>query len=232
MRLGYLIVAGSILLYGFPALTIANRSTPVSFASNYRQDAKGLEAEYQPFVNAFNKGQALPFDKEFATLTLPDPAGWFGQYFETEHVQALVDDYEAEVAAEQKSLFTVMKKIWPSGTHFKVHCKPHPPSPAGFPPRQDAYEPKKAVPVEQFDVEFEADRLGTNGGRSMSSLHGVGRRRIPIPRRGRLSILVHARHSSAQKTEIAWLNGALSLTRAVVLGYLFCFPYQRRSVIG
>src|ERR1700722_2307980 len=167
MRLVYLIVAGSILLY---ALTIATRSIPISFASNYRQDAKGLEAEYQPFVNAFNKGQAPPFDKEFATLSLPDPAEWFGQYFETEHVQALVDDYDAEVAAGQKSLFTIMKKIWPLGTHFKVHCKPHPPSPAGFQPRQDAYEPKKAVPVEQFDVEFEADRLGTNGGRSMSSL--------------------------------------------------------------
>jgi hypothetical protein len=170
MRLGYLVVAGLILLSASPALTIANRSVAVSFASSYRQDAKGLEAEYQPFLNAFNEGQAPPFDKEFAALTLPDPAGWFGQYFETEHVQALVDDYEAEIAAEQKSLFTIMTKFWPSGTHFKVHCKLHPPSPARFQPRQDAYEPKKAIPVEQFDVEFEADRPGTKNGRSMSIL--------------------------------------------------------------
>jgi len=145
MRLGHLVVAGLILLSGFPILTTVNRPAAVSFASSYHQDAKGLEAEYQPFLKAFNKGQTPPFDKEFAALTLPDPAGWFGQYFETEHVQALVDDYEAEIAAEQKSLFTIMTKLWPSGTHFKVHCKPHPPSSAKFQPRQDAYEPKKAV---------------------------------------------------------------------------------------
>jgi hypothetical protein len=170
MRLGYLVVAGLILLSAFPALTTANRSAAVLFASGYRHDAKGLEAEYQPFLNAFNKGQAPPFDKEFAALTLPDATEWFGEYFETEHVQALVDDYQAEVAAEQKSLFTIMTKVWPSGTHFKVHCKPQPPFPAEFQPRQNAYEPKKAVPVEQFQVEFEADKLGAKGGRSVSNL--------------------------------------------------------------
>jgi hypothetical protein len=170
MRPGNLFAICLILLFAFPTLTTANRSAVLSFASSYHHDAKGLEAEYQPFLNAFNKGQGPPFDKEFAALTIPDPAGWFGEYFETEQVQALVDDYEAEVAAEQKSLFTIMTKFWPSGTHFKVHCKPHPPSPAGFQPRQSAYEPRKAISVEQFDVEFEADKPGTKGSRSMSIL--------------------------------------------------------------
>jgi len=168
MRPGNLFAACLILLSAFSTFTPTDRSVAVSIASSYRHDATGLEAEYQPFVNAFNRGQGPPFDKEFAALTLPDPFGWFGEYFETEQVQALVDDYEAEVAAEEKSLFTIMTKIWPSGTHFKVHCKPHPASPAGFQPRQSAYEPKKAISVEQFDVEFEADKLGTKRGRSMS----------------------------------------------------------------
>jgi|SRR6266403_2655849 hypothetical protein len=170
MRLGYLVVAGLMLLTVSLRFTTVSTSA-VSFASHYSHDAKGLEAEYQPFLDAFNKGQAPPFDKEFSTLTIPDPTLWFGEYFETEQVQALVDDYKAEVAAEQKSRFTIMTKLWPSGTHFKVHCKPHPPSPAGFQPRQNAYQPKKAVSIEQFNVEFEANKPSMNGGgRSMSIL--------------------------------------------------------------
>jgi len=168
MRLGYLAVFGLILLHGFPPLTNATRPAAVSFDLTYKHDAKGLEAEYQPFLDAFNKGQTPPFDKEFVALTLPDPAKWFGEYFETEQVQALVDEYQAEIAKEQKSRFTVMTKHWPSGTHFKVHCKRYPPSLAGFQPRQNAYKPKTPIPVEQFEVKFEADKPGTKGGRSIS----------------------------------------------------------------
>jgi hypothetical protein len=170
MRHGDLSVAGFVLLFVGPALITANSSTAVSLPSSYSHDARGLETEYEPFLKAFNKGQAPPFDKEFTALTLPDPTGWFGQYFEVEQIQALVGDYEAEIAAEQKSLFTIMTKNWPSGTRFKVHCKTHAASPSGLPPRQNAYQPKKPIPVEQFEVEFEADTLGTRGGRSMSFL--------------------------------------------------------------
>lgn len=170
MRRGNLLAAGLVLLSAVPVLITANSFATMPLPSGYSHDAKGLETEYQPFLTAFNNGQAPPFDKEFTTLTLPDPTGWFGQYFEMEQVQALVDDYEAEIAAEQKSLFTMMTKVWPSGTHFKVHCKTHPPSPPGLPPRQNAYQPKKPIPVEQFEVEFEADKLGARGGRSLTLL--------------------------------------------------------------
>jgi len=166
----YLIWAGLVSLLAVPALITTESFAAVALPSGYSQDAKGLEAEYQPFLKAFNKGQAPPYDKEFAAFILPDPSGWFGQYFEMAQVQAVVDDYEAKIAAWQKSEFTVLTKIWPPGTHFKVHCKTHPPSAAGFPPRQNAYQPNKPIPIEQFEVEFEADKIGERGGRSLSSL--------------------------------------------------------------
>jgi hypothetical protein len=168
MRRSYLFFAGFVLLSAVPVAVPANNFAAASLSSSYGHDAKGLEEEYQPFLKAFNRGQAPPFDKEFTALTLPDPPRWFGQYFEMEQVQALVDDYEAEVAAEQKSLITIMTKLWPSGTKFKVHCKIHPASPPGLPPRQNAYQPKKPIPIEQFDVELQADKMGTRGGSSMS----------------------------------------------------------------
>ena len=166
----YLFVAGLVLLFAVPALITAESFAAVPLPSSYNHDAKGLEAEYQPFLKAFNKGQAPPYDKEFTALTLPDPAGWLGQYFEIAQVQVLVDDYGAKIAAWQKSDLTIMTKAWPPGTHFKVHCKTHPPSPPGFPPRENAYQPKRPIPIEQFVVEFEADKLGERGGRSVSSL--------------------------------------------------------------
>ncbi|HMI52830.1 MAG TPA: hypothetical protein VK525_15065 [Candidatus Saccharimonadales bacterium] len=156
MRLVYLVVTSLMLLPVSPRIaTIGPYS--LSFASDYSRDAKGLEGEYQPFLDALNKGQTPPFDKEFSSLTIPDPALWFGEYFETEQVQALVDDYKAEVAKE-KLISTFMTKFWPSGTHFKVHCKPHRPSSAKFPPRPDAYEPKKEISIERFEVEFKSDK--------------------------------------------------------------------------
>jgi hypothetical protein len=181
MQISVRLAAHGVLIYSFicgiwlipgPGLGLitADNFAAVSFASSYSHDAKGLETEYKPFLKTFNEGQAPPFDKEFMALTLPDPAGWFGQYFEMAQVQALVDDYEAEVAAEQKSLFTIMTKLWPSGTHFKVHCKPHPPSAPGLPPRQNAYQPTKPISIEQFEVGFEADKPDARGRNTMSIL--------------------------------------------------------------
>jgi hypothetical protein len=165
-----LFVAALDLVFAVSPLITAESFAAVALPSSYSHDAKGLEAEYQPFLKAFNKGQAPPYDKEFAALILPDPSAWFGQYFEMTQVQALVDDYEAKIAVWQKSEVTIKTKIWPAGTHFKVHCKAHSPSAPGFPPRQNAYQPKQPVPIEQFDVEFEADQIGAGGGRSASSL--------------------------------------------------------------
>jgi hypothetical protein len=166
----YLFAAGLVLLFVVPALVSAESLAGVSLPSSYSHDATGLEAEYQPFLKAFNEGQAPPYDKEFRAFILADPSAWFGQYFETVQVQVLVADYEAKIVIWQKSEVTIKTKLWPSGTHFKVHCKAHPPSAPGFPPRQDAYQPKQPIPIEQFDVEFEANKLGAGGGRSVSSL--------------------------------------------------------------
>lgn len=166
----YLFVAGLVLLFAVPALISAESLGAVSLPSSYSHDAKGLEAEYQPFLKAFNKGQVPPYDKEFAAFIRPDRSAWFGQYFEMTQVQALVDDYEAKIALWQKSEVTIKTKLWPPGTHFKVHCKAHLPSDPGFPPRQNAYQPKQPIPIEQFEVAFEADKVGARGARSASTL--------------------------------------------------------------
>jgi hypothetical protein len=165
-----LFVVALALLFAVSALITAENFAAVALPSSYSHDAKGLEAEYQPFLKAFNKGQAPLYDKEFIAFNLPDPSAWFGQYFEMTQVKAVVDDYEAKIAAWQKSEFTILTKIWPPGTHFKVHCKTHTPSSPGFPPRQNALQPNKPIPIEQFEVEFEADKIGERGGRSLSSL--------------------------------------------------------------
>ena len=164
----FLFVAALVVLFALSALMTPRNFAGVPLPSSYSHDAKGLEGEYQPFLKALNKGQAPPYDKEFTDFFLPDPSAWFGQYFEIQQVQDLLDDYDAKISAWQKSEFTLKTKLWPAGTHFKVHCKPRTPSDPGFPPRQNSYQPKQPIPIEQFEVEFEADKMGEGGGRSMS----------------------------------------------------------------
>ena len=138
----------------------------------YTQDAKGIEQEYQPFLNAFNAGTAQP-EQKLTALSLPDPNAWFSQYFDPSQVAGLVNDYAALTAAHQRSYLTIMKSFWPSGTHFEVHCESHPITPPSFPPRENAYQPNKPVPIVQFDVTLVADRVGTLGGNTASSLINV-----------------------------------------------------------
>jgi hypothetical protein len=171
MKFSSLAVGGLILLSALPAFTTGRKPVAAAPASGYSHDAKGLEAEYQIVLDAINKGQAPPYDKELADLTIPDPAGWFGQYFEPADVPGVVKEYEALVARDQKSLIYMVTEFFPAGAHFKVRCKPYPPNAAKFPPRDDAYKPKTAVPIEQFEVMFESNKAGKNGGgHTMSSM--------------------------------------------------------------
>ena len=171
MKIRSLSVGGLILLSALPALTTARKPWAATPASGYSHDAKGLEAEYQLVLDAINKGKAPPYDKELADLTIPEPAGWFGQYFEAGDVQSVVTEYEALVARDQKSLAYMTTEFFPAGAHFKARCKPYPPIAVKFPLREDAYKPKTAVPIEQFEVVFESNKAGKNGGgRTMSSM--------------------------------------------------------------
>lgn len=52
----YLFVAGMVLLFAAPALITAESFAAVPLPSSYSHDAKGLEAEYQPFLKA-HKGR-------------------------------------------------------------------------------------------------------------------------------------------------------------------------------
>ena len=134
----------------------AQARTPENGAQTYSHDAKGLEQEYDGFFQAASSGDTQERDRQFAVFTLPDMSAWFGQYFAKEQVQQLGWDYEAEGAAYEKSLLSVMKK-WPQ-ERFYAHCKALSNSPhTDLQPRADAVQPSRLVPLEQFAVEFVAD---------------------------------------------------------------------------
>jgi hypothetical protein len=125
-------------------------------AQSYSHDARGLEQEYDGFLQAAASGDTQERDRQFAVFTLPDMSAWFGQYFAKEQVQQLGWDYEAEGAVYEKSLLSVMKN-WPQ-ERFYAHCKALSGAPlTGLQPRADAVQPSRLVPLEQFEVKFVAD---------------------------------------------------------------------------
>jgi len=137
-------------------------------AVTFSHDTHGLEKEFEPFVKAYMAGDTPAFDQKFAVFSLPDAEGWFGKYFAKDQVRGLAEDHVAGVAAEQRSLVTLMN-LWPKGTHFRVHCgKYRPKSPTKLQPRPDAPTPILEVPLEQLEIKVTADNMGKLGGRSFS----------------------------------------------------------------
>jgi len=152
----------SLLLCGCPKNLVQSKvpgsAASVNESRTYSHDARGLEQEFEPFLNASASDNEAATDKLFVVFTLPDASGWFAKYFEKERVEQLGWDYEAEVAAFKNST-THEAKIGPVGTRFKVHCSPyHGTSAAGFAPRADAFVPLQQVAVEQFEIEFSSSR--------------------------------------------------------------------------
>ena len=70
-----------------------------------------------------------------------------------------------------------------------------------FPPHQNAYQPSKPIAMEQFEVEFEADKIAWRQVSVGPSEHGVGRWSVPLRRRRCLPILVHVGQFSAKKSQ-------------------------------
>ena len=135
----------------------------ITDAPAFSHDAKGLESQYQPFLDAFAAVKPAEFHQALAIFSLPNPAAWFAKYFAKDHVQQLVRQNESELNGYEQALLRSMAAA-PPGTRFRVRCKlPHPDPTTRISPRPDASQPSAAIPVEQFVTEFDSTPKIKNG---------------------------------------------------------------------
>jgi len=139
----------------FPEIT----DVPAAFS----HDAKGLESQYQPFLDAFAAVKPAEFHAAVAIFALPNSADWFAKYFAKDHVEQLVRQNESELNAYEEALLRSMAAV-PPRTRFRVRCKlPHADPTTRISPRPDAILPNVQIPVEQFVTEFDPAPKMKNG---------------------------------------------------------------------
>jgi hypothetical protein len=133
----------------------------------FSHDAKGLESQYQLFLDAFAAVKPAEFHKALAIFALPNPAEWFAKYFAKDQVELLVRENESELNAYEQALLRSMAAVLP-GTRFHVRCKsPHPDPVIHMQPRSDASVPIAEIAVEHFVCEFSPAPKLKNGRFSM-----------------------------------------------------------------
>jgi hypothetical protein len=131
--------------------------------ASFSHDAKGLESQYQPFLDVFAAVKPVEFHAALAIFALPNPAAWFSKYFATDKVELLVRDNESELNAYEQVLLRWMAAV-PPGTRFRVRCKlPYADPTTRISPRLDAIVPSVQIPVEQFVTEFDPVPKMKNG---------------------------------------------------------------------
>ncbi|MFY9728985.1 MAG: hypothetical protein WBQ04_06630 [Candidatus Acidiferrales bacterium] len=146
----------------------ARSSSPPDFGSlpenaAFSHDAKGLENQYEPFLDAFAAVKPAEFHQVLAIFALPNPGDWFAKYFARDQVEQLVRQNESELNAYEQALLRSMAAV-PPGTRFRVRCKlPHADPTTRISPRPDAILPSAAIPVEQFVTEFDSVPKMKNG---------------------------------------------------------------------
>src|ERR1700747_3060202 len=129
----------------------------------FSHDAKGLESQYQPFLDALPTVRPAEFHATLATFALPNPADWFAKYFAKDQGEQLVRQNESELNAYEQALLRSMAAV-PPGTRFRVRCKlPHADPTMRISPRPDAIQPSVQIPVEQFVTEFDPVPKMKNG---------------------------------------------------------------------
>jgi hypothetical protein len=137
----------------FPQFISVSASAKAS--ASFDHNEKGLQSQYQVFVDAFSSQGATQSHQAFVLFALPNPRDWFGKYFAREQVPQLEKDYEAELSTYEGVLAKRLSGV-PAGTRFRVHCKvSHPDSTIHMQPRRDAIAPLSSIPVEQFVCEFD-----------------------------------------------------------------------------
>jgi hypothetical protein len=153
------IVAISVVALIFLGLR-PSHSGARSSSSSYKQDANGLEKEFEPFLKAYSKGDVAAQDEAFAVFLIPEGKAWFAEYFRPEDVEQLVVDSAAKVEQEKHSLRKVMGIVG-RGERFHANCKPHAEDKdSSVKPRENAANPIKPVPIEQFNIKMQSAQSG------------------------------------------------------------------------
>jgi hypothetical protein len=141
-----------LVLCGCPKNQVHSGGTATQTTLSH--DARGLEQQFEPFLEAYARGTADSQDKAFAVFAIPEAGNWFATYFARADVEQLGWDYEAEVDTYRKSLLNVMR-MGGSAKRFHAHCTPTDKTPrTDLQPRADAVKPKHEVPVQAFEIEF------------------------------------------------------------------------------
>jgi hypothetical protein len=152
------IVASSVFIGGH-ANSYSSKFATSAIPTTYSQNAKGLELQFQPILQALAAGETpAEIDQALAIFSLHNSNEWYGKYFAKEHVEQLSGEYEKAFEAYRRDILDSLRRS-PAGTSFRVHCKaPHPDPSTRIQPRADAVVPLVAVQIEQFVTEFEPVR--------------------------------------------------------------------------
>ncbi len=130
------------------------RAAAAPGAETYKQNAQGLEKQFEAFVRAFQRGDDKGMDEGFGVFRLLKPKEWFGNYFSPEDAAKLVAAYDREVSEAESSLIEDMNRADP-GSRFRVRCEARGDSVAGQTGSGEyGMRPLKAIVVEQFRLEF------------------------------------------------------------------------------
>jgi hypothetical protein len=158
-------IVASTLFIGSHADSTSSKFASSTFPTTYSQNAKGLELQFQPLLQALAAGQnSADIDQALAIFALKNPSEWFGKYFVKEHVEQLSGEYQNALKDYRRDILDSLRRS-PAGTSFRVHCKaPHPDPSTRIQPRADAVVPLVALQIEQFVTEFEPEHH-SNGAR-------------------------------------------------------------------
>lgn len=129
-------------------------------AETYKQNAQGLEKQFEPFLKAYQHGDDKGMDEGFVLFRLPKPKEWFASYFSAEDAVRLAAAYDAEVNEGESALIEDMNLADP-GSRFHVRCESRGDTGAGKPkPDEGGIQPLQTIPVEQFMLEFQSSKSG------------------------------------------------------------------------
>ena len=120
----------------------------------FGHDARGLESQYQPFLDAFAAAKPAEFHGALGIFALPNSAEWFTEHFLQDDASQLTRVYQSELNAYEHALLRSMAAV-PPGTRFHVRCTiPHPDPVIHMQPRAGASVPIADITVEHFVCEF------------------------------------------------------------------------------
>lgn len=97
MKRALLLLTAACALTVYPCCYSSDREAT---RTAYKQDAKGLEKQFEPFLRAYQKADEQAQTNAFRVFPFSDAKAWFREYFRPGNVQQLVWDVEAKTERE------------------------------------------------------------------------------------------------------------------------------------